>query len=191
MYSRSGNLVWQKSSDLPVGLDGNVLPEGCGLLPVRCAQLRSQLNDLGWTKGAFLDLSFLLCGLQFEQVEDLQGTFLRPSPHPYSSERGPCIMWLFGDWPHGGAVISVEQLPYLHCYSKKKKKKICLFDPLIGLYNISFLFFIGNFLKLEITDMLNMVNLKIAYVFYSQPFCAPRLENVHWQSETFICWLKN
>ena len=30
----------------------------------------------------------------------------------------------------------------------------------MGLYNTSFLFFIGNFLKLEITDMLNIVNLK-------------------------------
>ena len=26
VYSRSGNLVWQKSPDLPVGLDGDVLP---------------------------------------------------------------------------------------------------------------------------------------------------------------------
>ena len=30
----------------------------------------------------------------------------------------------------------------------------------MGLYNISFLFFIGNFLKLQIEDMLNIVNLK-------------------------------
>lgn len=26
VYSRSGNLAWQKSPDLPVGLDGDVLP---------------------------------------------------------------------------------------------------------------------------------------------------------------------
>ena len=30
----------------------------------------------------------------------------------------------------------------------------------MGLYNTSFLFFIDNFLKLEIADMLNIVNLK-------------------------------
>ena len=43
--------------------------------------------------------------------------------------RGPWIMWLFGYWPHGGDVISFEQLPYLNCYSRKK---ICPFGSIDG-----------------------------------------------------------
>ena len=75
-------------------------------------------SALNWT--SFSRYQFPPLGTEFEQVEDLQGTFLLPSRHPYSSERGPCIMWLFEDWPHGGDVISFEQLPYLNCYSRKK-----------------------------------------------------------------------
>ena len=78
-HSGTGNLLWQKPPDLPVGLDGNAHRRR----RVSSAPLSAERSWASET--SFSDLSFLPCGLQFEQ-EDLQGAFLPASRHPRSSE---------------------------------------------------------------------------------------------------------